>query len=342
MKASLLLLIIIAASVAVPAQAKPAKPVAQKFDEFTLETSLEGRWKFLRFRAEHLTKRMLLEKGKYVILIGYRSHVSYGNSIRTGADVAGELRRQLPFGIASDQNIFVINGGIRENESIEIWFVPQGDELPSSTPEFSVAEAINCPAITIDVLPVGSEGKKFDFVAQVPTDISGDKLKWSVSGGEIVARFPDRITVVELGGGGKRATVFLEVADLPMPCNDRYLATALFGVRPRLIESFGMTTIEHVQAMLDRYFMELSNNPSEQGVIHIYGSRIGGVREIAARERLILSQIRVRNFDVSRVTIVKAGFREEMQTDFWMVGPGAENPVPKPTLDKRFVEILRR
>jgi hypothetical protein len=89
---------------------------------------------------------------------------------------------------------------------------------------------------------------------------------------------------------------------------------------------------------MDVFISELSNNPEHLGIIHIYGGRTGRPgRDVVARRRLIQNHIALRRFDRDRIQILDAGFREEMQTDFWLVGPGVENPIPKPTLDKRFV-----
>jgi hypothetical protein len=335
MKSTLLLAIILVASVGAIAQAKPSKPAALKFDEFTLESSSYARSESLKFRADRLVKRMRLERGKTLILIGYRSRISEGRG-RSAAEIVRDFRWSIGYSALPDDPT-VIDGGIREHETIEVWIAPKGAEAPKATPEFTETEAINCPTISIDVRPIGSDGKKFEFVVWFPDANNSDQLKWSVSGGQIAARFLDRVTVTPLSEDSKRVEVFLQVADVPMPCNDRRHATALFGVQPRLFDSFPVVSNGEFRSKMDIFFAELSNNPTDKGVVHTYGSRTNGGRDALARERLIRNHIGFRRFDPSRITFVMAGFREEMQTDFWMVGPGAEDPVPKPTLDKRFV-----
>ncbi|MBK9152733.1 MAG: hypothetical protein IPM25_00615 [Chloracidobacterium sp.] len=96
--------------------------------------------------------------------------------------------------------------------------------------------------------------------------------------------------------------------------------------QPVLIDEFGKLPNDDIRGRLDLFFAELSNNPNNQGYIINYGDD----RDVAARERLITNHIAFRNFDRSRITLVRGGTHEsgEVYTKFYRIPPGAENPAP--------------
>ena len=87
-------------------------------------------------------------------------------------------------------------------------------------------------------------------------------------------------------------------------------------------DEFENATNGDVKARMDAYFVELNNNPSAQGYIFNFGTD----REIAKREKQIEQSMRFRNYDRSRITFVRGGFRGIVQTQFWIIPPGAEIP----------------
>jgi hypothetical protein len=92
-----------------------------------------------------------------------------------------------------------------------------------------------------------------------------------------------------------------------------------------MIDEFGALPNDDIRGRLDQFFAELSNNPTNQGYVINYGTD----REIAARERLITNHIAFRNFDRSRITLVRGGDTGEgPKTRLYRIPPGAENPAP--------------
>jgi hypothetical protein len=75
---------------------------------------------------------------------------------------------------------------------------------------------------------------------------------------------------------------------------------------------------------LKDFFAELQKKSGSQGVIINYGSET----EIVKREKLIVESTKNRKYDSSRLTLVRGGNAEIPKTEFWIVPPGAENPVP--------------
>ncbi len=333
MKILTIFLVTIAMAAAAIAQ---TKPVAHKFDEFSREGfATEDTWFALRKqRAERLEKRMRLERGKRMVVIGYRGRVQTVDA-EDGEGLAKRFRWLIGFDVVSDENTVIIDGGVREHATIEIWIAPKGAGIPEATPSFVRAESVDCPAVEIRSGSYDSVADTLKFSVDQQTSKLG-QLNWTVLGGDIVEREPGEITVQSNKGAGSRAIAYLEIPAIPQPCQNRFSRAATFRYEPQLIDSFGRIPNGDLRGRLDVYLSELSNNPASIGMIHIYGSRSGGAREAASFERFVLNHMRFRRFEASRITIVNAGYREEMRRDLFIVHPGAEMPTPEPTVDKRF------
>ena len=92
-----------------------------------------------------------------------------------------------------------------------------------------------------------------------------------------------------------------------------------------LVDEFGNLKPDDVKARLDAFFIELQNNPNNQGYIINYGTD----REITAREKIITTHIAFRNFDRTRITLVRGGDTGSgINTKLFRIPPGAENPAP--------------
>ncbi|MGH9947457.1 MAG: hypothetical protein ACRD6X_09670 [Pyrinomonadaceae bacterium] len=70
-----------------------------------------------------------------------------------------------------------------------------------------------------------------------------------------------------------------------------------------------------------QFFAEMANNPNYQAYIINYGTP----KQIALREKWITEQIFFRDFDRSRITLVRGG-KGRQRTVMWLVPPGAANP----------------
>jgi hypothetical protein len=154
---------------------------------------------------------------------------------------------------------------------------------------------------------------------------------WSVSSGTITSgQGTPSITVAtdnSMAGGNVTATVDIGGTDPTCGCVTSANETAPVAPKPEavLVDEFGKLPNDDIRGRLDAFFTELSNNPNNQGYIINYGTD----KEITARERLITNHIGFRNFDRSRITLVRGGDTGEgPKTKLYRIPPGADNPAP--------------
>lgn len=105
------------------------------------------------------------------------------------------------------------------------------------------------------------------------------------------------------------------------------------NARPIKLDEIGPMNDCDFSTRVSRFFSEMSNKPIHQAYIINYDSAsipAGGY--IHRRERIITDRIAFRNFDRSRITLVRGGYRVEEATELWLVPPGTENPEPSKTV----------
>ena len=257
-------------------------------------------------------------------VLTYNYTVSGGRIVGTGAAVQWDLSGLQP-------GSYTITAGVDDGcglcgqtrtETVRVVTCPDC-ELP-------------CQCATIGVTgPAGitQPGDTMTFTANV-TGGSASNLtyNWTVSAGTIESgQGTPSITVRttrEMANTSVTATV--DVGGQDEACQCPRMANETAGVAPApeavLIDEFGKMPNDDIRGRLDTFFAELSNNPNNQGYIIIYGTD----REIAAREKLITNHIAFRNFDRSRITIVRGGTHESgtVYTKLYRIPPGANNPAP--------------
>lgn len=105
---------------------------------------------------------------------------------------------------------------------------------------------------------------------------------------------------------------------------------------------------EEARAVIDNFFIRLQENSQATGIIIYYEGKyqfdsnenkkpkllLPRRGEAEYRIQIIRDHIRLRRYDSSRIFIINGGFREENETEFWIVPNGAELPKPSSTLDK--------
>lgn len=318
-----------------------------KFDEFNdsqeIYFSLEEL--SLTERIKRFIAQIKKERGKKIYIIYYRARITnyfYQHKISNWAE---RTKTEIIAGTKlTYEDVFVINGGYREENMIEYWIVPRSSEPPEPTPTFTKDEAFTCPNIYVQ-----AEGFQFDkdnpvkFSASVYPKAEMS-YEWKVSDGKIVegGQGKDFIKVDLCDAKANRVTAFVEVRGLPVPCEKSALTTVELGRKPYQFDSAARYNESELFARLDAFMAQLSNDPTMTGYIIIYASRSKGVRESKRAITSLRNYIAFRRFDPNRITIIEGGFREYNTVDSWLVPPGVEPPVPTPSVDSRFIEIPRK
>ena len=332
--------LILLLSVSVYAQTKSA---VLKFDEFT-DSSLDGSvYPFesvsLSQRIGRLVNQLKRERGtKRVFIIYYRARkTDYQNKdqVRWWAD---QTKWEVQQGARlAEENVILIDGGYREANTLEYWIAPKNSEPPQATPTFDKSEALVCPDLSIQ-----QEEIQFDKTTPVHFWLSVNpsvKLtyRWKISAGKIIQENWSYIKVDLSEVQDKRITVFVEADGLPSGCEKIVFRDFTVGNQPHLFDSARRVHYSELAARLDGFLSFLYNHPSANGQIIVYADRSRGLREMSISIRSLRSYLAFRNFDLSRISIIEGGFREDNTIDMWVVPAGAPAPAPTPSVDNKFV-----
>ncbi|MGD9588564.1 MAG: hypothetical protein AB7Q37_04210 [Pyrinomonadaceae bacterium] len=186
-----------------------------------------------------------------------------------------------------------------------------------------------CPRIELFGPPgILKPGDKFSYTVKVGKDsLSHLKYHWKLSEGEVVSG--QGTSAIEIAWPQQdMLTVTVEISGLPVNCTA--IASDHLEYLPapvsKLIDEFGKRPKADIETRFRKFFAELGNNTRDHGYIINYGTD----KEIAARERLFMQNIAFRNFDRSRITMIRGGAHESgtVYTKLYRVPPGAENPAP--------------
>jgi hypothetical protein len=253
-------------------------------------------------------------------VLTYNYTVSGGRIVGTGANVSWDLSGLSP-------GTYTIVAGVDDGCGL----CGQTQTRTVTVVACDCVQACACPTLSVSG-PAGvtSPGDTMTFTANVSGGPSVT-YNWTVSRGTIESGqgTPSIVVRTAIGDAGSNVTATVEIGGLDPACNcprsaseSGPIATILQAL---LIDEFGNLPNDDIRGRLDNFFQELSNNPNNQGYIINYGTPI----QIAARERLITNHIAFRNFDRSRITLVRGGDTGEgPKTKLYRIPPGAANPTP--------------
>ena len=256
-------------------------------------------------------------------ILTYNYTVSGGRIVGTGANVQWDLSNLTP-------GTYTITAGVDDGCGL----CGRTETRTITIAECDCVAACSCPSISVTgPSGIANPGDVMSFTAEVAGGSQQSvTYNWTVTDGTIESgQGTPSITVRaprNAAGGNVTATVDVGGLDPACSCPSSSSATGSYGGLPTsvLVNEFGALPNDQIRAQLDIFFAELSNNPSDQGYIINYGTD----REIAARERLITNHIAFRNFDRSRITLVRGGVSPDgtVKTRLYRIPPGAENPAP--------------
>lgn len=324
--------------------------VALKFDEFDDASNIQF-YPFeeltLSQRIERFIRQIKQERGIKVYLIYYRArkenNLNSSKSSSWAVETSSEIRYKTKL---KDEDIISIDGGYKERNTIEYWIVPKNAEPPKPTPSFDKSESFDCPSIN-----VYADALQFDKTKSINFSVSDyylDKIEnlkflWKVSAGKIIeGQGQEKIKVDLTDTNVKRITAFVEVDGLPYPCEKVGFSTIEVGKKPYLVVEAERYNSSELSAMIDGFMMQIYDDPTLKGYIIIYAGRNGGTKEMVRAIVSVRRMFAFRRYDLSRVTILRGGFREYNTVDMWVVPEGAELPTATPTVNEKFVVLPKQ
>lgn len=317
------------------------KTAALKFDEFvsspyntaTAPSDYDRRARFINYlKKEPSTSRAVIiyynaRKGKF--------------PLDQGKKEAEYVQQQIVSVNGTNNQVILVDGGYRDDVTLEFWIAQKNAELPTSTPTYEKADIVYCPEIRVT-----GDGYKFDknepltfsIVLNGTSPDQKPKFEWNVSAGEITeGQGTDRIEVDWSKTSTKRIRGIVTIRNLSPECKNSDSASIEVGLSPILIDQFEHIAYSWMAARIDAFMIPLMNMPEATGYILIYGSRTKGKREAVATNKRIIEYVTFRRFDISRIVFVDGGYRDELFVQFYSVPPGVEPPKPNPTVDEKFV-----
>lgn len=93
-----------------------------------------------------------------------------------------------------------------------------------------------------------------------------------------------------------------------------------------LVDEFENISCDDFLARIDNFYIELSNDPSAQGYVVVYGDN-SYLRKKLTYELWLNGAIKFRNFDESRITKVRESESGSLKVKLWKVSAGAKKPV---------------
>ncbi|MDQ3490670.1 MAG: hypothetical protein M3449_06350 [Acidobacteriota bacterium] len=255
-------------------------------------------------------------------VLTYNYTVSGGRIVGTGANVSWDLSGVTP-------GTYTITSAVDDGCGL----CGQTQTRTITIAECECIRECDCPTLSVSG-PAGitNPGDTMTFTANVSGGTQPNiTYNWSVTAGEIESgQGTPSITVrTTQAMANSNVTATVQIGGQDPACNcpssDDETAGVAGGPESVLVDEFAALSDDDVRARLDAFFIELQNNPNNQGYIINYGTD----REIAARERLITRHINFRNFDRSRITLVRGSDTGSgVNTRLYRIPEGAENPAP--------------
>jgi hypothetical protein len=161
--------------------------------------------------------------------------------------------------------------------------------------------------------------------------------EWSISAGRIIdGQGTDAIRVDTAGFGQASFTGTVRITGYAKDC----LATAscslinehFLGPPSTKFDSYGTLPAKQEKSRLDRFAVELQNQPGAQAYLLVYcgvRSRACDAEKIAGRSKAYL--IKFGAINANRIVTMEAGLKEKLTIDLWVVPTGAVPPVAQPT-----------
>lgn len=202
-----------------------------------------------------------------------------------------------------------------------------------------------CPKVSVSCPDAVKAGESLSFTAGIS---GGDPnvdptYNWVVSAGSITAgqgTSSIRVDTSELGNQTVTATV--EVGGFERSCSTSNSCTTsmIEKLGPKKLDEYPSPATAAQNERLDKFVIELQQEPGAQAYIIAYGGRRGRAGEAQSAADNAKSYLVTKlGLDSSTIVTVDGGYRENLSVELWIVPGGATPPVASPTVDPSEVKL---
>lgn len=320
-------------------QERTSKPTPRQFDEYK---------DYDETRLARFARQLKREPTTQAYIIAYsKRRRPFNNSFR-GAELPLQWAKTDLVEVRGikPSRVVTVDGGLREEEIMELWIVPRGAPAPAPRPTAQPDEVVYCPHVSVsgDMYALrGNKPLKFTAYVNSADPKANITLNWTVSAGRITSgQGTDTITVEVPESEYKKTTATVELSGLSDECANKASDTTVVGIVPYKVfelEEFGG---EGLQTRLDYLAGFLLNEPSLLGYIIVYGGRDERRSEVqfrvdSSRDYLVSS----RGITPDRFRVIKGGYREKTTIEIWLSTREKPAPIPTPTVDEKYVTFRR-
>lgn len=339
------------------------KPIALKFDEFSYPRNpynyflytfnyeyksekINFNDRVIRFAQEvskqsNSTAYIIFynqRKGKYPLDKGKTEGQNAIRILTNQSEYAWHPNPKYPI---SPNRVISIDGGYREEPTLEFWIVPQNAELPKPTPTVNPAEIVVCPEINIagdGFRKERTQPLKFSVVLNGEEPNSKYGLEWNVSAGKIIkGQGTSQIEVDLTETNANLISASVQVKGLHPECDNQNFVSTRFGSYPIKMDEMGHFNPSDFSSRLDNLTISIREEPNLNGYIIIYGNRDENKKDVLKLTKIIQQIIFFRKFPENKIKVVNGGYREELSLELFVVPDGVEPPKPTPTVDEKFI-----
>jgi hypothetical protein len=313
---------------------------ALKFDEFSLAEA-EYYWPLETASDSKRLDRFTLQakslrSSKFYIVTYSRRQFTEATQRRL-SNWASQAQMDLVFRARIPQeNVSIIDGGFRDNDTLEFWIGSKKSTPPEPTPSYSRAESKECP--DVHVVEDGMNLDENKPVGFTITNLSKSTWSyiWSTSSGNIVGN-PTSSSVLVDTKGAKRVTVYANIIEAPIGCASVAYGTFNVGLRPYLVDRGERVSISDLKARFQNFASEKASHPEMTALILAYSGRAypGNQNRTLRMITTIATFLRI---DMSYFKMIDAGVRENDAFEFWLVPSGVAEPKPSPSVDRALLE----
>lgn len=322
-------------------------PQARKFDESTYSLyKYDNFFKTLERFAETLRKHPTAK----AYIIAYDKPLTYecdhsANTLLIWAKGYLEYTKRI-----ASNRIVVLEGGFREDLTVEVFIVPRGATPPVSIPAFEDNKAIRCQCQGYVYEPnfVFENSNSplrfyYDWIGQKESKLKPFH-KWTVSDGRIISGQGTHSILVERPATGyKGITATVELEGLSDKCKLKPAsATSRKDLLPLplKVDGFSRVSYDQLTGRLDQIVWALQSEPKTEAYIIAYNGK-GDRRNLAAAQLIRMSNylVKIRELPSDRIKVLEGGFRENFTVEVWLIEKGKTLPVPTSTVNVKAVKL---